>query len=201
LNASAVLAQFIADNFAESLTLTESVVRYITGQQPRISGSDSSSRLLSVSDILVEHRKESTVLFMEEKQNLFIDGVREVDVWAPALLRLKESAYKESVVRDLSCWASQGLAYLTELAGESAGQDGLLGWISKPEAFTLGVRLIGIASILVAENFPLPNYMSIGQDELRRQMQSLWIIGERASFHDEWLSRIQQGLGTGVKNV
>ncbi|KAJ5613333.1 hypothetical protein N7510_006527 [Penicillium lagena] len=201
LNASALLAAFIADNFAESPTLTENVVRYITGQQPRISGSDSRSRLLPVSDIVAEHRKESTVLFMEEKQNLFIDGVREVDVWAPALLRLKESAYKESVVRDLSCWASQGLVYLTELANESAGQDGLLGWISKPETFTVGVRLIGIASVLVAEKFPLPNYMSVGQDELHRQMQTLWVIGVKASFHDEWLSRIQQGLGTGVKYV
>lgn len=194
LNASLLLATFITEHYSDSAQFARRMIRYLTGQERRISGSDDQTHLVAVSDLITGYRQESTVLFMEEKQNLFIDDVREVDVWSQVLVHLKRNACPETLIRQLSCWVSEGLQYLLSLFAHDAGQDGLLGWLSKSESYALGVRIISISAALGLQAFAVPEFMEVEQQVLRTQLQSLLEAGQLASIHDQWLLRIQSGL-------
>lgn len=198
LNGSALLASFIIEHYSGSAQLAKRVVRYLTGLEPRISGSDYNSSLMAVSGLVKAYSQESTVLFVEEKQNLFIDEVREVDVWISALAHLKRDAYSQGLVQQVSSWVFDGLEHLIEYLGSNAGKDGLLGWTSKPESFTLNVRLISIASALASPRFGASDDLAVDPRTLQEQLQTLLDTGRSASMHDELLSRIQSGLDFGV---
>ncbi|KAJ5960846.1 Armadillo-like helical [Penicillium vulpinum] len=192
LNASSLLADFIIDNYSDSALLGQRVLRYLTGQEPRISGSDEHSHLVAVSDQITEYRQESNVLFVEEKQNLFIDDVREVEVWSRALLRLNRSAYAKFSLDETSAWAFDGLTYLCSLVGPGKEPDGLLGWISKPEIFNLGLRVIVISSTLGSGALPAES-LQVHPDAFMASLRSLLQTGKISSVHEDWLSRIQAG--------
>lgn len=194
LNASALLAEFIIKHYSDSVQLTRRVIRYLTGQEPRISGSDEQTHLVAVSDLVAEYCQERTALFVEEKQNLFIDEVREIDVWSPALRQLRRNAYPETLVRQISSWVSEGLEHLSVHIAQDAGRDGPLGWISRPESFTLGARLISISSNLASPTFAAPEWLDVEQQTLKTQLKSLLSAGQTAAVHDDWLLRIQAGL-------
>lgn len=191
LNASALLADFIIENYSDSLLLGQRVLQYLTGQEPRISGSGERSRLIAVSDQIAEYRQESTVLFEEEKQNLFIDEVREVQLWSRALLRLNCLASTKLPIPEISSWAFDGLAYICSLVGSGTEPDGLLGWVSKPEIFTLGIRVIVISSALSSREFPAPESLSVAPGAFRESLDSLLSAGKMSSVHKDWLSTIR----------
>ncbi|KAJ6063335.1 uncharacterized protein N7446_007455 [Penicillium canescens] len=197
LNASALLADFIVENYSDSALLGQQVLHYLTGQQPRLSASDHQNSIARVADLLVEYRQESTVLFVEEKQNLFIDDIREAEVWSRALLRLEESAFPESSLQQITSWALQGLTYIIGLLGEEDGQDGLMGWVSTPEAFTLGFRVITIASTLASPDFSGPKE-TVDSATFKHLLKLLLSAGQAASVHGDWLSRIQRALETSL---
>lgn len=192
--ASDLLSEFIVDNYGQSSVLCTRIIQYITGQSPKVSGSVEKPRLKAVADQLREHRKESTILFEEEKQNLFIDEVREVDVWALRLLQMAGSSFNPDLVREVTSWASEGLSYIHEFTVEESGNDGLLGWASKPETFTLGVRIISVAAVLISPRFGASEYLSEEQTRLKQLLESLSESGQVISLHDDWLSRAQQAL-------
>lgn len=185
MNASALLAEFVVHSYADSSALGRRVLLYLTGQEPRISGSYESKRLIPVSDLITEYRQDSTVLFEEEKQNLFIDDVREVGVWSRALVQLHKSAYVGTPLREVSTWASDGLTYLHSLVSPGAEPDGLLGWASKPEIFILGSRVIAIASAL-------------SPDDARESLTHLLDSGRKVSLHGHWLAALSRVLKSKV---
>ncbi|KAM0098262.1 hypothetical protein ACP6JE_007210 [Aspergillus fumigatus] len=192
--ASDLLSKFIVESYAQSSLLCTRIIQYITGQAPKVSGSVDKPRLKAVPDQLCEHRKESTILFEEEKQNLFIDEVREVDVWAPMLLQMAESSFDSGLVREITTWVLAGLSYICKFAVEESGNDGLLGWASKPETFTLGVRVISVTGVLVSQHFAASRYLGEEQTQLKQLLESLSESGRVISLHDDWLSRAQQAL-------
>lgn len=192
--ASDILSKFIVESYAQSSLLCTRIIQYITGQAPKVSGSVDKPRLKAVPDQLCEHRKESTILFEEEKQNLFIDEVREVDVWAPMLLQMAESSFDSGLVREITTWVLAGLSYICKFAVEESGNDGLLGWASKPETFTLGVRVISVTGVLVSQHFAASRYLGEEQTQLKQLLESLSESGRVISLHDDWLSRAQQAL-------
>lgn len=189
LNASGLLAEFIVTNYSQSPILGHRALLYLTGQEPRISGSYEPKRLIPVSELIADYRKESTVLFEEEKQNLFIDDVREADIWSRALARLEPSAYKQSPVHEVSSWVHEGLVYLRSLVAPGTQPDGLLGWVSKPEIFTLGLRVIYIASAFISKGF-----MGSSLDDTRELLNQLLHFGNLASVHGHWLATISHAL-------
>lgn len=195
LNAAALLAEFIARSYPDSRLLFHKIARYTTGQEPRISGSIDRTKLIPVSHSISELRKESTVLFAEEKQNLFIDEVREVHIWPQKLLHLNENVFDEATVKSLFTWVSGGLEYLINATADDAGKDGLLGWTSKPEIFALGMRVIKVAAILVSRQFP--GSKCLGEDcrgVVEAQLGSLLNNGEKACLHQNWIGSIQRAL-------
>jgi hypothetical protein len=192
--ASDLLSKFIVDNYTQSSFLCTRIIQYVTGQAPKVSGSVDKPRLKAVPDQLRDHREESTILFEEEKQNLFIDEVREVDVWAAMLLQMAGSSFDPGLVREVTTWVLAGLSSICEFAVEEAGNDGLLGWASKPETFILGVRVISIAGVLVSRQFPASGSLSEEQTRLKQLLESLSESGRAILLHDDWLSRAQQVL-------
>ena len=194
VNASDLLATFIAQNYSTSRSLCNNVLRYLSGQQPRVSGSSTRQRLTPVSELVPELRKESTVLFVEEKQNLFIDEIREADVWTKELPRLAESAYAESVLAEVSTWVADGLAYFCQLLAVDAGRDGLLGWTSKGELFILGVRIISIAGVLASDKIHAPNLLDHHRESITKGLRGLVENGESAALHQGWILRAQAAL-------
>ena len=194
VNASDLLATFIAQNYPTSRPLCNNVLQYLSGQQLRVSGPSTRQRLTPVSELVPELRKESTVLFVEEKQNLFIDEIREVEIWAKELPRLAESAYAESVLAEVSTWVVDGLAYFCQLLAVDAGRDGLLGWTSKGELFTLGVRVISIAGVLASDEFHAQKLPDHHRESITKGLRGLVKNGERASLHQGWIVRAQTAL-------
>ncbi|KAF7591447.1 hypothetical protein BBP40_001550 [Aspergillus hancockii] len=195
LNASQLLADFMIDNYTDSQLLSTKAIRYTTGQEPKLSGTVETTKLVSVASQITELRKESTTLFEEERQNLFIEEIREVDIWAVRLLGLNDSAFNERVVHETSQWVSEGLSYVSEILVSESGTDGLIGWASKPETFTLGVRLISLAAVFVSEDFAAAGFLCEGQNVLREKLQRLLDNGVTALLHGDWGARIQDALG------
>lgn len=192
LNAGELLAAFISQNYSSSRPLCDKILQYITGQKRRASGRVSRAKPIAVSGLISEFRKESTILFVEEKQNLFIDEDREQDLWTKSLFHLAEFAYDGSSITEVCRWVSEGLSYLCELADGNVELDGPLGWTSKPEIFTLGVRVINIAIALSSKDFPASKLVGLQQqDILREGIKSLADRGRGAALHPEWLSRAQ----------
>ncbi|OGM51318.1 HEAT repeat protein [Aspergillus bombycis] len=195
LNAGQLLADFMVDNYPESQLLSTKAIQYITGEEPKLSGSVERTKLATVEAQLAELRKESTTLFEEERQNLFIEEIREVDIWSCRLLGLREAAFSERGVKETSKWVSDGLSYVADIMANESEKDGLVGWASKPETFTLGVRLISLAAVLVSEEFAASGYLYEDRTALKEKLQKLLANGETALLHDNWIARIQNALG------
>ncbi|KAB8263233.1 putative death-receptor fusion protein-domain-containing protein [Aspergillus pseudonomiae] len=195
LNAGQLLADFMVNNYPESQLLSTKAIHYITGEEPKLSGSVERTKLATVEAQLAELRKESTTLFEEERQNLFIEEIREVDIWSCRLLRLREAAFSERLVKESSKWVSDGLSYVADIMTTESEKDGLVGWASKPETFTLGVRLISLAAVLVSEEFAASGYLYEDRTALKEKLQRLLGNGETALLHDNWIARIQSALG------
>ncbi|KAJ5720693.1 uncharacterized protein N7483_008627 [Penicillium malachiteum] len=198
LNSSSLLATLITNHYSSSPRLARRVIRYLTGQEPRISGSDTPLNMSSVPALIAEYSQESTVLFVEEKQNLFIDDVREIDIWSKVLSNLSKDALPEKLVGQFSKWVLEGLEYISTLVGQPSGLDGLLGWISKPECFTLGIRVISLSCVLASKQFGASQFLSFDPSSLRVVLQTLLEAGPGASVHDEWLLMIKNGLDLDV---
>ncbi|KAL2813296.1 putative death-receptor fusion protein-domain-containing protein [Aspergillus granulosus] len=194
LNASELFAAFLANNYADSRGLSTKAVRYILGQDPRISDTSGDAALPAVSAIVADLRKERTILFEEEKQNLFIEEVREVDIWSVVLMRLHKDAFDEGLLDEIFPWVSDGLTCFSEVLRRQDGQDGMIGWIAKPEAYTLGVQLISLAGVLVSREFQASGALGDRRGILREQLQTLLEAGKAALLHDDLMWRAQSTL-------
>ncbi|KAL4875089.1 putative death-receptor fusion protein-domain-containing protein [Aspergillus karnatakaensis] len=197
LNASELFAKSIAQNYSDSQVLFTHSVRYILGLQPRVGDSSSSSskstgtQLVPVQVTTSELRKESTILFEEEKQNLFIESIREIDVWSSVLTKLNKPAYDEQLVKELYTWISDGLTAFSDILASEDGEDGLVGWMAKPEAYTLGVRLLSLAGVLISREVGDLGLLGDKQGVLKEKLQVLLERGRVGLFHADLLGRIE----------
>lgn len=95
-------------------------------------------------EMLCEAAKQDDLLFVEERQNLFIDPVRESDNWAEVLMRAHPCRRTGIMIREFDTWILDGLTALIRAIGV---EDGPFGWTSKFDGFTLGVRIILAAKV------------------------------------------------------
>lgn len=149
-----------------------------------------------------------TLLFAREKQNLFLDPVREVGVWAGVLevLRIDGAADRETV-RTVEEWCVAGLNELGRLTREE--RDAAMGWASRGEVFLLGVRVVGAASVVlawkrrglvtvvdgVARKKRVGKYRSSEIKRLLRRTVDAWIS---ADVHGLWVRETEEVLSMSV---
>jgi hypothetical protein len=101
----------------------------------------------SVEQQLQSFEKAEYALFAEEKQNLYIDDVRETRIWAKVAMHVSAPAVQEPLLSDLTKWTIDGFAALIDNFRYSA--DGPLGWTSEGNAFLLGLRVVHAAEVLL----------------------------------------------------
>ncbi|PGH15198.1 hypothetical protein AJ79_02563 [Helicocarpus griseus UAMH5409] len=186
LAASSKLADILAANYSASATLCAEASGRFLGLPINMSGTGTSDMTIpaSVSHLLAEFQRESTVLFQEEKQNLYIEDVREADMWAGVLSRLISAAENAPLALRLYSWVADGLSALIETTRETGG-DGVLGWTSNPDVFTLGIRVIRGAEILIRA--PPSENLVLDKALLRRRLEDFLNEGQKTGMHHCWL--------------
>ena len=148
-------------------------------------------KLRSFSDLLLKMmREDSTTLFVEEKQNLYLDTVQEAETWLEVLLSLDHSAIQQGVLSELYTWVIEGIDALTNVTKRET--DGPLGWTSNEEVFALGMRILRAAGALI--EFSADGIIQTDRGFLRSRLSQLLDIGEASMLNPTWLQTIEHGL-------
>ena len=178
------LMQLILDHYAQSSSLWNEAILRLTGMctfqgMPQdIAAAGSSGFICPFSAMLELAKTPDTALFVEEKQNLYIDEVEEARFWADALSKISSAqSLVDMLSHTLAIWTTEGLAFLASTIADE--QDGPFGWTSKPEVFTLGMRLILAAKVLISHGTKANTckilLKEILQKGIERQLHDLWI--------------------------
>lgn len=181
------LVEFLSTNFNNQRGLFHHAVKRLMNS---VIVSGERAPFVPFETLLGEHRKESTVLFEEERQNLFIDDICEIDIWSAVLKGMNRAVFDQETVGNLLVWASKGLECLDTLFTSSGEQDGAIGWTSKPEVFSLGVLLFSVTSLLI----------DTGEEDkdsgvnLSKALENLYVKGQSLALHPHWLSRIKSAI-------
>ena len=146
--------------------------------------------LRPVADFSLEARTTSTVVFVEERQNLYIDTVSEAESWAGLLLQLDPDAWPSRLVSDLETWSVEGLEHIIETLQE--GVDGALNLTSKAEVFTLFTRVLQAAKVVIMRRGTHPSREGNGKEHVcARLLEKLLDWGRSRQLHDLLLYRIE----------
>jgi hypothetical protein len=138
-----------------------------------------------------EARHESTALFAIEKQNLFVDEVREAVIWSRVLKRLSKRALTVEHAAALSKWVTEGLEKLIEVADSEV--DGPLGWASRPNMFILGMRIILATDVLLCWR-TMTRKVCLPGSSLRLLLGRLVAAAENGRLHNMWLELAEKIL-------
>ena len=153
--------RFLCESYRDSMLLCVESVRRLTGMdsapgstsaiildnEPQISEGKPVLHLRPVVDLSLEARTTSTVVFVEERQNLYIDTVSEAKDWAELLCCLDHNAWPSSLASGLEIWTMEGLVHILETLQNSI--DGALSPTSKPEVFALYTRVLLAAKVVI----------------------------------------------------
>jgi hypothetical protein len=152
----------------------------------------------SVEDQLLCLQRAEYALFAEEKQNLYIDDVRETRMWAKVAMQLAGTAAQSKAIEALSLWVKDGLVALKAKFEKDA--DGPLGWTTDENAFLLGLRVVHAAELLLLlplsrgeTALPLP---AVEQDGLRSLLLAVKDCGGNVLWARE-VERVLEGGATG----
>jgi hypothetical protein len=137
LVATQQLAELLTQRLPESSDLFETAISRAFG----VSSQDAKS----VEQQLQSFDKAEYALFAEEKQNLYIDDVRETRMWAKVAMHAFTSVAQEPAMARLAEWTVDGLAALKSKFETSI--DGPLGWSTNDSAFLLGLQVVHAAEV------------------------------------------------------
>lgn len=195
------LLQYLNEAYRTSRTLCHRALEKLTDSQLSSSG-DAVSRsrddegeikLRPVAEILAYAHKPQLAVFVEEKQNLYIDSVEEAEVWAKVLVGLDPDAWNAKLAAPLETWTMEGLLHLIQTCKEN--KDAPLGLTSKPGIYTLFIRVILSAEILSSRTeVPLTEGHMSG-DVFIALLRELLELGRRARLHDLLIRRLGTMLG------
>lgn len=173
-------------------------------QQPK------STRIRPVRELLKEAMIPTTQVFVRERQNLYIDDVQEARAWAQILTDISQWKNNSSFNK----WTIAGISTLTHTVDQKAerGPDGhslidgrsvespnaeddtgdCFGWASKPEVFTLGMRVILAAGVLLSRKEGEVDADVKGKCKTR--LERLLTVGLRNRLHELWIIEVQHIL-------
>ncbi|KAF2025373.1 HEAT repeat protein-like protein [Setomelanomma holmii] len=134
------LAHFLSRTFSTSPYLPTAALR-------RLLNTPTPTRLFPIpfESVLKYERKEDTALFATEKQNLYKDNTLDAVLWTRILTALPPASIPSNLRVGLVAYIRHALAVLAHVA--ELERDGALGWTSKPEVFTLVVRVVCAAEV------------------------------------------------------
>jgi hypothetical protein len=101
----------------------------------------------SIKALLENLQRDSCALFEEERQNLYIDDIREVEIWSKILKSTEPP--EESYLKSPRDWVLTGLRDLKGYLIDQVDFDGPLGLTSQPDVLTVFVRVIELAGVML----------------------------------------------------
>ena len=197
---------FLEQKYRGSTVFFVEAVRRLTGLSSSYSamshryGSDKDAEFRSiplqlrpVAELSLEARTTQIAVFVEEKQNLYVDQVSEADGWANVLAYMDAAAWEPTVVSALHSWTADGLDYLLDF-GEKMSDLEALSLISIPEMYTLFMRVILSAKVLVNGATQRNSERNRRYHDCRVLLQKLLELGAQRRLHGLLLDRIQHIL-------
>ncbi|KAL8645259.1 MAG: hypothetical protein Q9226_007379 [Calogaya cf. arnoldii] len=185
--ASHQLLSFLKNYYHNSSAFWTEIVQRIIGNQYR---PHQPPHFPSPRALLERLKPEDTALFVEEKQNLYIDEAKEAGVWLEVLLTMDQTAVDIESLGKFEDWTIEGIDALTEVA--STEVDGPLGWTWKPEVYTLGVRIIHAAQALM--QYSSNESLGVNGKALRARLEKLLVVGEQSILNGTWMRMISKSL-------
>ena len=193
------LLYFLSENYRSSVLLCVESIRRLTGMDRAPESASANLQddafvlhFRPVADLYSEAQTTSNIVFVEERQNLYIDTVSEAEAWAQLLLRLDPDAWPLNVASDLETWTVEGLAQILKTL-QSGVDGGALSPTSKPEVFTLFTRVLLAAKILIVRWETRVSSKEKGQEHICVELlEKLPELGRSRSFHDLLFYRIEK---------
>jgi hypothetical protein len=186
LVASQQIAGHLVRKYRTSSALCRDAIRRMTTSNFSV---DDGMFLPSSTDRLSNAVKEDTALFVIEKQNLFVNEVREAILWSQVLKKLSSKAISTVVADALTEWTMSGIRLLAERLEREV--DGALGWCSKPDVFIFFMQVLCAADVLMCWRLKTKKVELKGTD-VRRALMKLSDIGTRNGLHEMLIDRIER---------
>lgn len=196
------LLDFLKQKYRGSTAFSIEAVRKLTGLPSMYSatthkiGSDKDDEFRSiplqlrpVGELLLEARTTQIAVFVEEKQNLYVDQVLEADGWANILLYMDAAAWEPIVVLALQSWTADGLDYLLDFYEKMSVLEAS-SLTSIPEMYTLIMRIILSAKVLVNGATQMNSESNRKNHDCRVLLQRLLELGTQKRLHGLLLDRI-----------
>lgn len=146
--------------------------------------------LVPARDMLQKAKQQDTALFIEEKPNLYVDPIKEAKNWAEVMLKLHSKGINSNVASEFRNWCTDGLKALIELT--ESQEDGPLGWVSKPDVFTLGMRIMLAAKVQI--HGPLKDRKDQDGSIFLTLLLYFLKLGRERLLHGLWLQLIEEIL-------
>jgi hypothetical protein len=188
LVASQKIAGHLVKKYRHSMELCRDAMERMTGSHIY---TDGNSIQPSSTNRLDDATEEDTALFVVEKQNLFVDEVREAILWSQVLKKISTRAITKTLATASTEWVISGLAALTvRMEGEI---DGDLGWCSKPDVFILFMQILCAADVLMAWRLRTKKVQVRGS-EVRKSLLALLDAGTKNGLHEMLIEKIERVL-------
>lgn len=148
------------------------------------------AKLRPVAEILQEAQMPQLAVFVEEKQNLYIDTVKEAEIWAETLIGLDPEACIIEVADALEAWTTDGLSHFLDVLRQSG--DSAFGPTSVPEVFTLFMRVILSAKAILVRSVPASNQWNNRENRLWKLLEELLELGREKNLHSLLIDHIEK---------
>jgi hypothetical protein len=178
------LAAYLVAAFSTSQYLASEAVR-------RLTNTPSPTPFFSTpfTQTFAKEREEDASLFAQEKQNLYKDDTQDTILWSRILLSLPPSAIPRNLRTGLITWVLDGLTTVTQTA-EKEG-DGALGWSTKADVFTLGMRVFCASEVVMG-------WGGKERVEVVKKVRGFADIGAEKGIHGLWIERVESVLSREV---
>jgi hypothetical protein len=172
------LARFMVTHFHTSPHLAKEATRRLTA-----------TTTTSFAQTFQETRKQDTALFTTEKQNLFQDPTLDALLWSRVLSSLPIASPQ------LATWVSDALTVLTHTAREEP--DGALGWSAKAEVFTVGMRVLCAAGVVLKWE----GGSSVAARDIGAKLVEFLVAARESEVHGLWVGKAERVLEGSVVDV
>ncbi|KAI0166428.1 hypothetical protein GGR57DRAFT_496690 [Xylariaceae sp. FL1272] len=145
-------------------------------------------------------------LFVIEEHNQYIDEVQEARRWASVFLPLFSVPHDSSLagtentedkaIDALATWTLAGIDALTSITSSKVGEDGPLGWSSKPQVFAICARIMICASVIGKYSDAVARQQVQGKRylELTEHLKTFYELGSDPRFRFHPLLLLECGI-------
>ena len=200
------LFDFLEHEYRDSKALFIEATRKLTGSSSVFSATSHENasdnddefqniplQLRPVAELSLEARTTQIAVFVEEKQNLFVDEISEADRWANLLVHIDPQAWEPTTVSTLQSWTADGLEFLLDFYEKVYDLEASSS-ISTPEMYTLFMRVMLSAKVLMNQATQMISKKNATKQECRIMLEKLLELGTQKRMHGLLLDRIKYVL-------